>query len=40
MIATVIIRGCDDDTWFVIPADEVKRREDKRFEALEKAGVV
>ena len=40
MIATVIARGCDDDTWFVIPADEVKRREDKRYEALEKAGVV
>lgn len=37
--ATVILRACSDDHDFWIPADEVKRIEDARFEQLAKTDV-
>jgi len=39
-IATVIIRGCNDDTWYTVPAEEVERTENEWFRKLERAGVV
>ena len=35
IIATVIYFGFDDDNEYVIPAEEVKRIEDERFDAIE-----
>lgn len=40
MIATVIIRGCNDDTWYTVPAEEVEKSEDQWFRKLEQAGVI
>lgn len=39
MLVTVIVRACNDDTEFTIPAAEVKRIEDERYEKLEKSGL-
>ncbi|MDA3921360.1 MAG: cytochrome o ubiquinol oxidase subunit I [Salinisphaera sp.] len=40
IIVTVIVRGCNDNTWYTIPAEEVERTENEWFRQLEKAGVV
>lgn len=37
MLGVVIWRACDDDTGFVISAEEVKETEDRRFARLEEA---
>jgi len=39
MVATVIVRGCREDHGFHIPAEEVKRIEDARYEQLKASGV-
>ncbi|GAB3671403.1 cytochrome o ubiquinol oxidase subunit I [Salinisphaera aquimarina] len=39
IIATVIVRGCRDDHGFHIPAEEVKRIEDARYDQLKASGV-
>ncbi|WP_424821490.1 cytochrome o ubiquinol oxidase subunit I [Salinisphaera sp.] len=39
MLATVIIRGCQDDVGFIIPAAEVERVENERYRKLQEAGV-
>ena len=39
MLATVIIRGCQDDVGFIIPAAEVERIENERYRKLQEAGV-